>query len=149
MIRQLKLHDKLRIPAKLRAMALDLTDIDFAQRELDDPVLSIARVIPYPVERQVHTLIVLGGGATGQHTDWLPEFHNITYCVPFHIPMRAMLRQEYQSVLLQNGCCYSFNKSVDHGVDVPDTVKTYSAFIVIDIMTEKALKDKCLNGFRL
>lgn len=149
MIRQIKLHDKIRIPAKLREMALGLTDISFAERELEEPVLGIAKFVPHPVSRQVHTLIVLSSGATKQHTDWLPEFLDTTYCVPFHLPMRAMLRQEHQSVLIENGACYSFNKSLDHGVDVPGDAKTYSAFIVIDVLTEKAFADKCLNGIRL
>ncbi|MEG1350440.1 MAG: hypothetical protein RSD49_20630 [Hafnia sp.] len=133
MIRKLTLATKPRIPAKLRKAAKNLSDMRFRQIQLSEPVSSIAKLIPYPVERQRHSLIVLGSGQVPTHEDDTQHILATSYCIPFHLPKNARLHQNYQKVMMVEGACYSFNQNDSHGVDSPEDCQTYAAFIVVDV----------------
>lgn len=140
MIRRIK-SNKMRIPSSLRQLAKTMVDFDFKQIQLDLPVYSIAKIIPYPVERQLHSLVVLGCGHVEMHTDDISDCISTSFCIPFHLPKGARLCQEGgYLVRMKEGVCYSFNQRERHGVDVPDSSYTYSAFIVVDVLSKEAMK---------
>ena len=134
MIRCLRVQSKFIIPSALRRLAKIYADSSFRQVELDSPIPSIARAIPYPIGRQSHCLVVLGNGGISEHADSLPDYLSTAYCIPFHIPRGARLWQNDQRVIMEPGRCYCFNQSDYHKVDVPDSSRTYSAFVVVDIL---------------
>lgn len=141
MIRRLKPTSKPRIPAEIRAKARKYPGRRFYQSQLDNPITSIAKMIPYPIERQFHSLVVLGDGGVETHTDDLDDFLATAYCVPFHIPKNARLWQEDECRVMEEGECYSFNHERDHAVDSPEGCQTYAAFIVVDIL-KKSIFDE-------
>lgn len=134
MIRRMQVKTKLQIPANLRRLAKGYADYSFRQEMLEFPIRSISVAIPYPIGRQAHSLVVLGSGGISEHTDTLPDYLLTSYCIPFHIPKGARLWQGDQRVMLESGRCYYFNQSDYHQVDVPDGSRTYSAFIIVDIL---------------
>lgn len=140
MIRRLTLTSKPRIPAALRMKARKHPGRHFYQVQLEEPITSIAKLIPYPAERQVHSMVVLGDGGVERHTDDLPEFLATAYCVPFHIPRNARIWQEEECRIMEEGNCYSFNHEIDHAIDSPEGSQTYAAFIVVDILKKSVVE---------
>lgn len=134
MIRRIKLKTKLKIPAKLRGLAKRYSSRSFEQIELEQSVASVVGAIPYPENRQVHSLVVLGSSYIEEHTDTLRDFISTSYCIPIHIPKGARLWQCDQRVSMVSGTCYSFNQSDYHKVDAPEDSRTYSAFLIVDIL---------------
>lgn len=118
----------------LRAKARKHPGRHFYQFQLEEPITSIAKLIPYPAERQVHSMVVLGDGGVEMHTDDLDEFLATAYCVPFHIPKNARIWQDEECRIMEEGNCYSFNHERDHAIDSPEGSQTYAAFIVVDIL---------------
>lgn len=139
MIRQLTLKKAIRIPRSLRETVRKNANCSFMQVNLDARIKSIEALIPYPAERQLHGLVILGDGATDMHIDQLDGCTQTSYCIPIKLPKGAMLWQEDQGVVLEVGRLYSFNQHYRHGVTVPDGSRTYSAFFVVDIVTPKEL----------
>lgn len=133
MIRCLSLKRKVKIPASLRSEARRGANRSFWQHFIDSPIRSVAKVIPYAPERQVHSLVVLGDGWVQQHVDHLPDFNRTAYCIPIHLPKGALFHQDDCERLLEVGVCYSFNHNELHGVSAPEGCKTYAAFLVVDI----------------
>ena len=135
MIRRHPLTTMIRIPAALRSEALRYKDHHFKQVFLDKPVMSLAKQIPYPVERQMHNLIVLGDGHLEPHFDSIDGALETAFCFPVHYPKGTRLIQEYQAVRLRKRELYSLNHAVMHAVDTPETARTFSVFLCVDIMT--------------
>jgi hypothetical protein len=135
MIRRHALKVQPRIPVLLMKHMLKFRCREFYQHFLEEPVLSIARSIPYPIDRQVHSLIMLGQGGIPEHTDDLKSVLGTAYCMPLHIPKDARLIQGAQSVILTKRSLYSFNHHDYHGVSIPEGSGTYSLFLVADILT--------------
>lgn len=145
MIRRHRLTAMIRIPAALRREALRYKDHHFKQVFLDKPVMSLARHIPYPVERQIHNLIVLGDGYLEPHFDSIEGALETAFCFPLHYPKGMRLFQEDQAVKVRKHELYSLNHAVMHAVDVPETARTFSVFLCVDIMTPQdyAWRKKC------
>ena len=137
MIRRHTLSSIVRIPDDLRRDALRCKHQHFRQILLDKPIMTLARQIPYPVDRQMHSLIMLGDGFLEPHEDDLEGEQDTAYCYPIHFPRGARLFQEYQQVELAKNTLYSFNHAVSHGLYVPDTAKTFSLFLCVGILTTK------------
>lgn len=133
MIRKVVTKNKIRIPASLRSEAKRGSGRSFWQFFIDTPIRSVSKIIPFPIERQVHSLVVLGDGWVQEHVDHLPDFNKTAYCIPIHLPRGATFHQYDQVRLLEEGSCYSFNHNEMHGVSVPEGCKTYSAFLIVDI----------------
>lgn len=142
MIRKIAFPNKPRIPAYLREKAKNITSNHFVQVHLDDPIISIAKQIPYPHERQRHSMVVLGNGGVETHTDDLSGYLDTNFCIPFHLPRGAAFSQNYDSVIMETGKCYSFNHREDHSVQIPNSSYTYSAFIIVAILTPRGLQDE-------
>lgn len=144
MIRRVAFSIKPRIPAVVREAAKEhALDKSFFEVQLDDLIPSIANQIPYSFERQIHTLIVLGNGGVESHCDIMVTDYNDTfYCIPFHLPQGATISQKDHRVALELGACYTFNHKDYHGVEVPDSCQTYSAFIVVSVLSLRGLEDE-------
>jgi hypothetical protein len=120
MIRRHALRGQPRIPALLMQHMVKFRFREFYQCSLEQPVPSVAQSIPYPADRQVHSLIMLGEGGIQEHTDNLKSLLGTAYCMPLHIPKGARLVQGAQSVILAKRSLYSFNQHDYHGVSIPE-----------------------------
>lgn len=142
MIRRHALRAKPRIPASLMEHILKFRFREFYQHFLDDPLLSVAKSIPYPIERQVHSLIMLGDGGIPEHTDNLKSVLSTAYCVPLHIPRGSRLIQGHQSIRMRKRHLYSFNHHDYHSVSIPDGAGTYGLFLIVDILTLESCRGR-------